>query len=517
MKYISLFEKFESIKLSKVIRYISKLSRKSFLSDIKKISTSKDIEPSKISDDMFTYLPYRDAIKIKSKLDKLQCPLCLGEGKIKKPWGTEGKKGFHYRYLDCKECGNTGKIESGVGKITDIKFWFNSDGEYLGRTCINGIEKKSDRRFDSVNEIKTLTLEEIMALETGTLVKINIGYEVIGTIFKDTIKTYVIQNTRHSSTPNLSSWKKYGTHAWRIDNGDFRNAILVSEKGEGDSDPFSWNFDVQLDGSRITTGNNPVKDLVSNADFSLILNLNNLDSLKKSPRSAISQERKIRKGVTKTDEEIKNENIQRYISNLALNFKITTDIGDVSKIVPRMLGWSNSIIFICRETNFTNMERIIDAYFGLFKIINNLKEKEDIDYQISRHESTIKQYLSSGYERSSTEFPLVSKALKVLESSEKKETIEFTSLLKELGSSINEKILKTKVETLGDLEQIMFKINNIRWMMASHRYSFRDFDSLIRRMTTQPKDLKYSLDSHPTYTINMIKDLKSIIGIVNKM
>ncbi len=465
---------------------------------------------------MFTYLPYKDAIKVKSKLDKIQCQSCLGEGKIKKPWGTEGKKGFHYRYLDCKECGSTGKIESGIGKITDIKFWFNSDGEYLGRTCINGIEIKSDKRFDYVTEIKNLTYEEVMALETGSLVKINIGYDVIATIFKDTIKTYAIQNTRHSSTPNLPSWKKYGTHAWRIDNRDFRDAILVSEK-DIDRDPFSWNFDVHLETSRITTNNQPIKDLVSNADFSLILNLNNLDVLKKSPRSAISTERKIRKGVSKTDEDIKNENIQRYISQLALNFKVSSDIGDVSKIVPRMFGWSNSSIFIYRETNFSTMDRIIDTYFSLFRLIDNLKEKEDIDYQISRHQSSIKEYIKSGYQKSSVEFPLISNALKILESSEKKETVEFALLLKELGSCVNENILKSKVETLGDFEQIMYKLNNIRWMMSSHRYSFRDFDSMLRRITSETNDLKRSLDLHPTYVIAMIRDLKSIIEIVNKM
>ena len=57
MKYIKLFESFESIKLSKTLGFI-KSGKDSFLEDIRTISKKKDFPFSRYSDEMFQYLPY---------------------------------------------------------------------------------------------------------------------------------------------------------------------------------------------------------------------------------------------------------------------------------------------------------------------------------------------------------------------------------------------------------------------------------------------------------------------------
>jgi len=513
MKYLSVFEKFESEKLSKVLGYISKSDKNLFLNELRSICKCEDIEMSKLSDDMFTYLPYRSGIKVKSKVEKVNCPECT-EGKIKKPWGIEGQKGFHYRYLPCKRCGGDGKIEPHQGQISDIKFWFNTEKKYLGKSCINGLEKKVDTLFHLYDEIKPLNHHELMSLETGTKVRIFIGYDVVSTIFKDPInhRTYAIQNTRNSSyPPQTPEWKKYGTCSWRIDNMEYRNAKLLNQKkSEILEDPLDWNFDVSI-GRSILTSMNSVKEIVKDAEFCLILNLDKLKNLKKFPKSEISLKRKERIGIKKTNDEIKNENIKRYILKLSDSFKLSNEIGDVSKIIPRLFGWSYSSFFIFRELNFSTLDRITNSYFDLFKQIN--ASEEDIKY----YEDVIKQYLKEGYQKSSESYQLTTQAIKNLESECTEDSLEFINLFKELGSTINEKILKTKIETLGDFELVSYKINNIRSILYSGRYSIRYFEYCLKRIHLNYQDMKQNLDHYKEQTKQSNKDLKNIIQSVNKM
>lgn len=506
MKYLSVFEKFESSKLSKVLGYIEKNDRHKFLEQLRAISKCEDIEISKLSDDMFTYLPYRSGIKVKSKIEKINCPQCT-DGKIKKPWGTEGQKGFHYRYLPCKSCGGEGKIDPSSGKISDIKFWFNTEKKYLGKSCINGLEKKVDTALDLYNEVKALNHNELIQLETGTKVKINIGYTLIVTIFKDPLnnRVYAIQNTRNSNySPESQGWKKYGTCSWRIDNMDYRNPILVTPKFEIVEDPLDWNFDVSITRS-ISTSMNSVRETVKDAEFCLILNLDKLQNLKKSPKSQISLKRKERIGTKKTNDEIRNENIERYISKLSDNFEMSKDISNVSKIIPRLFGWSNSSFFILREINFGILERIINSYFDLFK-----QDNIDEEY-IKYYEDKIKGYLQEGYQKTSASYQLTAEAVKKLEAECTEDSLELIKLFKDLGSVINEKILKTKIETLGDFELVSYKINNIRSMFNSGRYSIGHFEYSLKRVHSNYLDLKQNMDHYKHHTRQINKDLKQII------
>ena len=59
LKYIQLYEAFESSKLSKTLKFINKEYRSRFLQDIKSICNSKNFPLSEISDDLFEYLPYK--------------------------------------------------------------------------------------------------------------------------------------------------------------------------------------------------------------------------------------------------------------------------------------------------------------------------------------------------------------------------------------------------------------------------------------------------------------------------
>lgn len=63
MKYIKLFEAFDSAQISKTLKFVKKGDRDRFLDDLKKICSSIDAPLSSLSDDVFQYLPYKKAMK----------------------------------------------------------------------------------------------------------------------------------------------------------------------------------------------------------------------------------------------------------------------------------------------------------------------------------------------------------------------------------------------------------------------------------------------------------------------
>ena len=65
LKYIQLFEAFDSKVLSKTLGYIKEPNdREKFLNVIKKMCSSIDYPLSKLNDDYFEYLPFKKALKV---------------------------------------------------------------------------------------------------------------------------------------------------------------------------------------------------------------------------------------------------------------------------------------------------------------------------------------------------------------------------------------------------------------------------------------------------------------------
>lgn len=65
LKYIKLFEAFESIKLTKILGYINQESKRGFIQKLESISRQYDFPMSNFSDDMFQYLPFKKALNVK--------------------------------------------------------------------------------------------------------------------------------------------------------------------------------------------------------------------------------------------------------------------------------------------------------------------------------------------------------------------------------------------------------------------------------------------------------------------
>jgi hypothetical protein len=143
MKYIKLFEAFESEMLTKTLGYINKSSRSTVINILNRICKKIDFPQSKLSDELFKYLPYKSAVDLKPDTNK---PICRAEsisafsrgagirgefcnsGRIKRNWGAGT------RIVECPECKGTGFEKSLLTNIVLYKFWFNKDGQYQGIT-----------------------------------------------------------------------------------------------------------------------------------------------------------------------------------------------------------------------------------------------------------------------------------------------------------------------------------------------------------------------------------------------
>ena len=62
MKYIKLFEAFQSTILSKTLGYLDKWSKPVFLEHVKKVCKEVDFPISELNDDYFQYLPFKKAL-----------------------------------------------------------------------------------------------------------------------------------------------------------------------------------------------------------------------------------------------------------------------------------------------------------------------------------------------------------------------------------------------------------------------------------------------------------------------
>lgn len=157
MKYIQLFEAFESKMLTKTLGYINRSSRGNVISIITRICNKIDYPISKLNDDFFKYLPYKAALELTPDLEKLPCDAessdvfsrghgIKGEfcksGRIKRNWGTGT------RIVECPSCNGSGFKKINSSEILLFKFWFNKDGVYRGITGCDANGQNKPVYFD---------------------------------------------------------------------------------------------------------------------------------------------------------------------------------------------------------------------------------------------------------------------------------------------------------------------------------------------------------------------------------
>ena len=489
LKYIKLFEAFDSVQLAKTLKFVKKNDKPEFMKALKAITAKIDAPLSSLNDDNFQYLPYKKAIAVKSSSDKVKCFTCAGEGKVIKPWGSGT------RNIKCTTCAGSGELDA-KPKLKYFKFWFNSDGSFIGTTAIDGlyhISKSDVKNFDKkdiTEDIRTLSVQELKRkykLVNGetTMYVENVATRNSGTNRKSCLGKafidrdgdfYVVNSSVDThSMPTGRKYRDYGTYAVDVIRSaqDERNGpetpfrIYLTSETEEKEDMF-WNVPVRFYSDNWEIEKSMSKDFLNDAHFAIVFDFDSFAYGGKgfNPVSITQQDRRhSRKGATAlmSDEDIKNANIERYIKTLT-----SVDLGEglarlVNKI-PMIFGGDLALYYIYGEKNFSRFKNMMNDVYR-FMAAQSDEEKEGINKNLSER---IKDTFDDAKDLEQRFRRRIKMARK--EFADNQALTRILDELDEMSRRINQKLLKGKIETVHDMEIMLMKANGIRDVIKSDRF-----------------------------------------------
>lgn len=539
MKYINLFEAFESEKLSKTLKYIESGDKQKVVTILRRLCEQIDFPFSQLSDDFIEYLSFRKALWKNDMIGDQPCEATSekefpgssidGEkctnGKIKRLWGGRPRE------VVCPLCGGTGvKVKKQELKL--LKFWFTKEGRFITTTAVDGIVRNNMKSTKTLSRDlsdfdvlpKRLTLREIKNLQTGQPVFMELrgGLSGIGYIFQANRKAYVMQDFYQGREPywtSRSNWEKYGQFSHEIGAAsDYASVKIANIKDNPENvDPYTWNVGLEQsrwDFGRIDTRVN-IEDSIKDAHFALVLDFGKIKLSGFDTKTQISDNRKeMRKGALslEKDDDIRKANIKRYMAELAKSVDIVSDISNVNRLVKRYLGGRNALFFIMNTGRFGNaLTDIIDYYYRIMS--SNENEKQ---YYVEQLEGKIRSLLNSASTKNQ-QFSINLEAIrnKCIEDG-KDEYATLLDELSKLSQHIFDKFSNLQIETIDDLEIVRQKIHSLKNLLDVSRYGIDKFRNSAEYLDRDSINYsyRYFTDYHiddPQVIINNLPVIKSLI------
>jgi len=505
MKYLKLFEAFDSQTLSKTLGFIKEKSQKrDFLNLIKRVCDQIDFPLSKLNDDFFEYLPFSAALKksdmtgdetcdARSEVEFPEYPVegevCKG-GKLKRKWGQR------VREVECPVCRGT-SVKPKKPELKLLKFWFDKDGNFITTTAVDGLvaerrgEPKGGRSekvsFSDVKSdyqvLKTnLNFNEIRELSTGDIVYFENreGHSGVAYVYVQRNNVYFLQNFADGSIPNGDSWKSIAPYGWIIaSTSDFRRCDLLGTgvkqpETEVTIDPYTWNTQVS---NQLRVVDRSIFDQVKNANFAIILDFGKLKSSGYEAKGDIISGREERKsGATALipAADIKKQNINRYMQEIAKRSDILSDVSNINKVAKRMLGGNLALFLIGSNSRFNRLfTDLIDYYYQYIDYANQ-GNNDGCEFTQRRLSNTIK----SNYELMSLKTSLIGNNLKYIKDEVSKDPdankdyIRIVEKLEKISQIIYTRFSSINLETIEDLEIFASKIEAVRNLTRNDRYEF---------------------------------------------
>lgn len=340
MKYLKLFESFESLKLSRILNFLNKSSKSKFLDDVKIVCDYLDYPLSKLTDSDFKYVPYQ---KAKS---------------INKPEAD--------------------------GKIELIKFWFDKDGNYISKTLVNGkqlnydpLNKEFSTNYNDYIIGKRINIIDLDELPTGTKIYLECSDgEGVGYLYKYSGSNYILQDFADGSSPSDNGeYRKIKHLSWIISSTDDYYEMKLAHPKENILSNYekggNFNLGFVLSNNELSFYDADFND----ANFSLILDLTKLKGLSLKD---IRREREVKKErAFLTDEQIKKENIERYLNKILGADKF---LSEPDKLIKRVLGGEQILLLLYTNNLISILQSIEDYYYQILKTddedeIKNQKRK----------------------------------------------------------------------------------------------------------------------------------------------
>jgi len=551
LKYIKLFEAFESIKLTKTLGFINKESKETFINQLKIIGNKIDFPISKYSDDYFQYLPFKKALDLNQNLEDEPCDATSGgqfpqyaiagetckEGKLKRMWGTGT------RSVVCPACDGTGIKKKTIFEIKWIKFWFNKDGKYITTTGTDGkvrsqissksefnipdlshIRETSQDIYDYTEVTKIENISDFLKFPNGTFVKITIdNKDLIGRIWNDRRnESFIIQDRADgSSSDENSDWRMYGRASWNVTQGDYRGTPIILipnsvelSKDEEQVDPYTWNAPIEFRRLSLDTDRR-MKSKLSDAHFAIVLDYLELRKSSFKPKKEISIERGEQKlGATAfiTDDEVKRTNISRYIDAISKNIKISSDFSNMNNMVYRFFGLGNFGFYILRGRHFSDFNSLITYIYRFLKETN--------ESQKSNYYDNIIDYIKRKSESNGNFNIEVDKNIKgfyKINTSEGKD--KMMKKLEEINRVIINKFKSFKIENIEDLEVFYQKIESVRniWRNSERFEKSKKLYYVVENLSDDYRINRYMGEIYDSNVDEIIEELDRFIKVIEKI
>ena len=494
MKYLKLFEAFDSKIMSKTLKYLSKDSKDRFFNMMKAYCEKYDFPFSKLNDDFFEYLPYSAALKkyisvgdivedCKTKsedvLDKkiaVAGDICT-KGKLKRTWGTGT------RDVECPTCNGTGKIKVGVKDDAPedyelTKIWLDDNGDIVSITYTDGktpggisSSSTTELKMENFKQGDRVTrISQLKNLEYIYVVKGNdeaVGYSIV-----EDGKYYLISNNKDLADSNRDlhprgDWEKYGKYSWilRHEGSNYYDKIYKMESiySNDSVNHFAYN--------KVTTKSKSgwyVKketavnfDVLKKAKFAIIFDSGKAKQTeyeKVSDKVAKRTDYKFGAAAFEKPEDIKTQNLDRWITKLAsknVGGKLT-DLDSLDTYIFRILGGKN-ILFRLMNGGVSDLEKVIDNFFTM---LEDVEPEEFVTNESLLLEATDTDELRI-YER------------------------EFTRVLRFLDARGERGVARDMEDYYEETFEYILDEGNFskkRAMIMAIRYTFEEFDYGLSRM-----------------------------------
>jgi len=494
MKYIKLYEAFESQVITNTLKFLTKKVGQNdadfFLSDIKSLMNDFDIPISRIKEDDLEYVRTKKAIDIK------------------------------------------GEPVDNEYDIYCIKYWFSIEEGFLGKTCTGNLttpyiklennnsyknENFNEKQFEFIKNrygIKKGKLSSVLdynSLKTGDDVFVVIGDSrndnpIIGKIFIDEVGYLFVLNGSKSdgvgysgSKPDFGSAFDYtwrlGTSVATIDNDHYRLHLYTKDdkkirqevkfqkiKHKANLADFNKPFERNRIQDWSLSNQHIIEDIIKKSDFAIIIYFDKLLSLPSVP--SIKKSRvNARRGATAlmTDNEIKNININNYTKKLVDKYKLNQNLEDFSKLNSLINNTMNNKFIMFNLYLGSSINGLTDISECLYKLIVSTTES-DKEYYFQRVSTIFKN------NRENSEY--VGRKFKnnlnqVLESEDER-LITLIKRFINIGENINRYIQSIDIENIHDIIMIRYKLTTIASFIQDYKhvlpYSYRDvingFDSM---------------------------------------
>jgi hypothetical protein len=541
LKYIQIFEAFESKILSKTLGYIETNDRNTFMDRLKKLCKSIDFPLSKMSDEYFEYLPFKSALARAAMTGDEPCEATsksefpdyavAGEnctnGKIKRQWGART------RDVVCPVCGGSG-VKPKRSEVKLVKFWFTAEGKYIANTLVDGITRAGrgtgGSKFSTKLSDYTVgrSISSLSDLRGGEMASMIIGSdEVIAYIFKEGNRYYAIQNSKSGSSPSSNNWRNYGRYSWALGHGEYSNLKLLTPKVKTkeveEVDPYTWNTGIDFSYRGLSANTSAdVQSQIKDAHFAIVFDFGKLKKSEFETTQDTRVSREERKEGSKldpsqSDEEIKKKNIERYVNLLSQKLDISADIANCNRLVTRSLGHKGALYIVYGTNIYSNLGSIIDYYIKFMSATTDRDKKMYAEEITDRTNDLFK----SGMRRADIASETIKNIKARLKSSNRDEKyFQVLDMTQKLSDAIYDNIKNYQINDIEDLEVVAQKISSIRNVLKSDRYGLsRYFGNTIEYISSGREDRAYShmTDNYYTNVDEILEKLPRIITVISKI